>query len=416
MSSILTNNSAMVALQTLRNVNSNLNGVQEQISTGKAIGSAKDNAAVFAISQVMQSDVEGFKAVSESISLGKATLSVGSNAAEAVGSLLDEIKGKIVAANEDNVDRGTLQQEITSLRDQITGVVAAAQFNGLNLIDGSTEEFSTLASLDRDAAGNVSTTDVVVSTATTNLGTDAGLDVLAGGGIASDLGASGDIEASGGTDVLTIDTLAFQGGGAAITTSDGANAAPTDASELLAGDLLELTIGTTRGTYTVKEGDTEDEVLAGLASSLAAAGLNSTDYTVTATAGSGELTVLNNTAEDITFSFETSRGGGGLSGLSSIDVSTEAGAEAALVEIESLVQNVTNAQAALGTGEKRLQIQDDFMSTLIDSFNSGIGSLVDADMEEVSAKLQALQVQQQLATQSLSIANQSPQSILSLFR
>ena len=62
MASILTNNSAMVALQTLNGINKNLDGIQSQISTGKKVGNAKDNAAVWAISSVMQSDVKGFKA------------------------------------------------------------------------------------------------------------------------------------------------------------------------------------------------------------------------------------------------------------------------------------------------------------------------------------------------------------------
>jgi flagellin len=56
------------------------------------------------------------------------------------------------------------------------------------------------------------------------------------------------------------------------------------------------------------------------------------------------------------------------------------------------------------------------VTSLVDSLKSGIGSMVDANMEEASARLQALQVQQQLATQSLSIANQAPQNILALFR
>ena len=59
MSSILTNNSAMVALQTLQSVNSNLAKTQDMISTGKEVGSAKDNSAVFAISKVMESDISG---------------------------------------------------------------------------------------------------------------------------------------------------------------------------------------------------------------------------------------------------------------------------------------------------------------------------------------------------------------------
>ena len=66
--------------------------------------------------------------------------------------------------------------------------------------------------------------------------------------------------------------------------------------------------------------------------------------------------------------------------------------------------------------QARIDIQKDFVSELSDSLKAGIGTLVDADMEEASARLQALQVQQQLATQALSIANQAPQSILSLFR
>ena len=74
MGSILTNNSAMVALQTLNGINRNLNEVQSQISTGLKVGTAKDNAAIFAISQVMRSDVKGFEAISESLSLGSSTI------------------------------------------------------------------------------------------------------------------------------------------------------------------------------------------------------------------------------------------------------------------------------------------------------------------------------------------------------
>ena len=70
----------------------------------------------------------------------------------------------------------------------------------------------------------------------------------------------------------------------------------------------------------------------------------------------------------------------------------------------------------VSSASSRISIQKDFISNLSDSVKSGIGSLVDADMEETSARLQALQVQQQLATQSLSIANQGPQQLLSLFR
>jgi flagellin len=102
--------------------------------------------------------------------------------------------------------------------------------------------------------------------------------------------------------------------------------------------------------------------------------------------------------------------------LSSIDVTTSSGAATALGSIEAMVQTSIDAASEFGSSQKRIEIQSDFVGKLSDALKSGIGTLVDADMEETSARLQALQVQQQLATQSLSIANQQPQNILALFR
>jgi flagellin len=81
-----------------------------------------------------------------------------------------------------------------------------------------------------------------------------------------------------------------------------------------------------------------------------------------------------------------------------------------------MISTSIDAAASFGSAQNRIDIQSDFVSSLSASLKSGIGSMVDADMEETSARLQALQVQQQLGVQALSIANQSPQSILSLFR
>ncbi|MCC6008751.1 MAG: hypothetical protein JJU40_13890 [Rhodobacteraceae bacterium] len=81
-----------------------------------------------------------------------------------------------------------------------------------------------------------------------------------------------------------------------------------------------------------------------------------------------------------------------------------------------MIARAIDASAAFGSAQRRVEIQGDFVTKLTDGLTAGIGTLVDADMEATSARLQALQVQQQLAVQSLSIANQAPQSILSLFR
>jgi flagellin len=90
--------------------------------------------------------------------------------------------------------------------------------------------------------------------------------------------------------------------------------------------------------------------------------------------------------------------------------------QSALSTIESALSAMTSAGAQLGSISTRIDLQEDSVSALSDSIDSGVGRLVDADMEEESSKLSALQTQQQLAIQSLSIANSSSQNILSLFR
>jgi flagellin len=90
--------------------------------------------------------------------------------------------------------------------------------------------------------------------------------------------------------------------------------------------------------------------------------------------------------------------------------------QSALSTIESALSAMTSAGAQLGSISTRIELQEDFVGALSDSIESGVGRLVDADMEEESSRLSALQTQQQLAIQSLSIANSSSQNILSLFR
>ena len=91
-------------------------------------------------------------------------------------------------------------------------------------------------------------------------------------------------------------------------------------------------------------------------------------------------------------------------------------AATALSSLNSAIVTVSNALAALGASAKRVEIQRDFVGKLIDVLKQGVGNLVDADLAAESASLQALQIKQQLGVQALSIANNNPQSILSLFR
>jgi flagellin len=97
-------------------------------------------------------------------------------------------------------------------------------------------------------------------------------------------------------------------------------------------------------------------------------------------------------------------------------ISTQAGASTMVAILQTSLTNVDSALAQLSSGSKKFSIQVDFAQKLSDSLTGGVGNLVDADMATESAHLQSLQVKQQLGVQALSIANQAPQIILSLFR
>jgi flagellin len=102
--------------------------------------------------------------------------------------------------------------------------------------------------------------------------------------------------------------------------------------------------------------------------------------------------------------------------LTGEDLTTEVNATAALTAVTAAITTASSRLAELGAQAKQIERHTSFVSKLSDSLESGIGNLVDADLAKESARLQALQVQQQLGVQALSIANQAPQVILSLFQ
>ncbi len=488
MSSILTNKSAMVALQTLKTINTSLAKTQSEISTGMKVATAKDNASIWAISKVMEADVKGFKGIAESLSLGESTVAVARQAAETVTDLLTDIKSKIVAAQEQNVDREKIQTDITALRDQINSVVNAAQFNGLNLLKG-TDDVNILSSLDRASDGSVSANSITVArqdmtttagvlgtgtdlspnatlsdTSASNVGnsetitiaTDAdmsdntisltiggatlnyaagdlsGDQDAAAAAIAGDINALGivGVTASVSTNVITLtSTRAFEDVALSATGATASAAAIAERAETLTfsavaavaeGDGYQVSIDGKDFTYVAGKGETFEDVAKGLKAAVDGGNLpDITTQVVQNDNGEWVLKIDNNGASAVTLARAGAAGGqasGGLFGLEAIDVRTDAGAQAALSNIETLINNSIDGAAAFGSAQGRIETQSNFISKLTDSLKAGIGTLVDANMEEASARLQALQVQQQLGIQALSIANQSPQSILSLFR
>lgn len=512
MASILTNTSAMVALQNLRTINSNLVDAQNQISTGKKISSATDNSAIWAVSKVIESDVNAFKAISDSLNLGDSTVAVAREASETITNLLTELKGNIVAAQEENVDRTKIQADIDAKVSQIQSIVDAASFNGLSLVEG-TDDVSILGSLVRDGSGTVSSSNIDISRRdlTTSAGAIGGastdnlanaviqnsataiesagvtsevtfaatwaandtvsltvdgfeVSYTAGGAdvsvIANDiagqinaLGLDG-VEASNTAGVLEItSTRAFDGlritndGGT--TAGDGTVAITDDGSGALAGtnsatdstssaraedvrfsttaqvnegDGYGVTVGTNTYNYIAGPDENFGDVARGLKAAIDGAGLEGVTTRV-AENDDGSISLLIDNDGSASASLALARtatedgiASGGLFGLQNINVATDDGASAALDNIDTFLNTAIDAAASFGSDQSRIELQSGFISKLTDSLKVGIGSLVDADLEAASARLQALQVQQQLGIQSLSIANQAPQSILSLFR
>jgi flagellin len=109
---------------------------------------------------------------------------------------------------------------------------------------------------------------------------------------------------------------------------------------------------------------------------------------------------------------------GSVGSIYSMDISSFSSSDIdlALTTVESGLSALTKAASQLGSISTRIDLQESFVSNLSDSIDSGVGRLVDADMEEESSKLTAFQTQQQLAIQSLSIANSSAQNVLTLFK
>ncbi|WP_035705401.1 flagellin [Niveispirillum irakense] len=281
-SSILTNVGAMVALQTLNKTSKDLQTVQDRISTGMKVATAKDNSSYWSISTVMKSDVSALKALNENIAINAATVQTARVGAENIQKLLSEVKNQLSLATSASVDHAKVGDELNSLADNIQNTISSASYNGENLLDNGDTRTLTV-SINRSGAAITAVTDTI-----------------------------------DGQNMTAVQTF-----------------------------------------------------VAGLAAAIT----------------------------------------GGADGSANA-----AAAQTQLLALEAHMDTVISAAAEFGNVGKRLDLQADFTSKLVDSLNEGIGTLVDANLNEESARLQALQVQQQLGIQALSIANQSPQNILSLFR
>jgi len=401
MLSVNTNYSAMIALQNLNFTNSELEGVQNKISTGFKIGSARDNGAIYAIAEGQRSRVSSVAAVKDGIDRANSTIDVALAAGKSIGEILQKLKAKAVAAQADDLtadQRDALQADFSSLRAQIDTIANSAQFNGANLAVGSFNF-------------NVMISDLGGSVAATGLGVQSlPLDPPLSG---SALLSAADADIADG-DLLTFElTNAATPGGTFAVSIEATTGMTIDdliqSVNAATGGKVSASYDDVTGQFTYLINDTAYDTLAITSSGGDPDNIGGGVATDTVSSAGSNILVVNGL--DLTVA------GAMFASFSTVDIATSsAAATTAANALETAITDLNISLASLGSQATALDAQQDFLSKLSDEIENGIGNLVDADLAKESAKLQSLQIKQQLGAQALSIANQAPQVILSLFR
>ncbi|HEY2594817.1 MAG TPA: flagellin [Chloroflexota bacterium] len=185
MLSVNTNAGALIALENLNNTSQQLQTAQNVVSTGLNVANAKDNGAVWAIAQNERATIASLDAVKSSLQTGQSILDVANSAGTTVSNLLTQMEQKALASSDQSLDtasRLALNADFVALRNQITSTVQNADFNGINLLNGSLTKITSLAntqgtSVLSTSAQNLTlggTVVTVTSTATISTATHAG--------------------------------------------------------------------------------------------------------------------------------------------------------------------------------------------------------------------------------------------------
>lgn len=417
MSSLLTNSSAMNALSTLRNINQNLSTTQDRIGTGLKVQSAKDNAAYFSISESMKGDSAMYSAIDEGLTLTKNSLAAAEKGAKSFQDLAQEFTSRMAFSQNGTKEvAAPTQGEFKELVKQMETIIAQSTFNGDDLVGASGAIASTDSAKMEGTAGawtftNAGTDRYTAAevAAADKAGADAA-DALttAAGALADETALAGVTDTGEQAAHLKAINAARKEAGTAPMASFSATAADYTADDLAAVNAAILVdekkaasdtaIADKLATFTATETKTSREAVTGI--SRAGGDFATTKITVNMVDLKAMASGFKALAEAATDE-----------NLASGDFKS-----VALKASNDLLNSAISATTNLGQSGKSIDNQQEFLKKLTDTLDNGVGAMVDADMEEEAARLQALQVQQQLATQSLSIANQGPQNLLSLFR
>jgi flagellin len=403
MLSVNTNYSAMIALQNLNFTNNELEGVQNKISTGLKISSARDNGAIYAIAEGQRSRVASVAAVKDGIDRANSTIDVALSAGKSIGDILQKLNAKAVAAQADDLtpdQRDALQADFTSMRAQIDTIANSAQFNGANLAAGSFN----LNVLISDLGGSVAATTDGVQTVALPTPISGSALITAASGATGDI-ADGDLITFALTDSVSLGTFTIEVELTAGMTVDNYIEAVNSSS----GGKISASYDDVAGQFTYLINDTAYDDLAITSDGVDAGPIGAGVATAIVSSAGSNVMVVNGTDMTLASSMFAS--------FATVDISTSAAsATTAANALAQAIVDLNVTLASLGSQATALDAQNDFLAKLSDEIENGIGNLVDADLAKESAKLQSLQIKQQLGAQALSIANQAPQVILSLFR
>ncbi len=423
MLSVNNNFGASIALQSLNQTNNDLNEVQNRISTGLKVSSAKDNGAVFAIAQGQRARVSALASVKDGISRVGNVVDAALSAGTSVSDLLVQLKSQAVAAQSADLSqaqRDAYNGDFQQTLNKINTIVSTATFNGANLIDNTTSTLRVLQSdLDTGTgAGNVATVTGATkpATSTTPSSSDLVINASESWDATNNTAAANDyvvftqgsnkyaVQVTAGTTIQQfVDGVNSATGGRITASYDNSTGVLSyQSNAAIATDLFTVNVNTAADLSGTAH---QSDFINGVAATTAATATDQADARPSSTA--------------IIVGYDFRVGGTGalnaLQGLS-IGGATTTNATAAVSVLDTAIKTLNSNLATLGSQSKALSIQNDFLTKLSDTIESGLSNLVDADLAKESARLQSLQIKQQLGAQALSIANQSPQLLLSFFR
>jgi len=441
--SVNTNIGALAALQSLDQTQQALNDTQNQISTGQKVASASDNPAVYSIANTINSNIAGLSAVSDSLNFGAQVVATASSAVTNINTVLQSLQQTVTSSNTSGENLVTLQNQVTAELSSINQFASQATFSGVNLLTptaaaSGSSQLNVVQSVD-GSVYNVGNQVTAVGGASAKSLTDAlgitGLNVGIGSGN-STIGAN--IAFNTGTTVGTTATpgtfVAASGTNTAIQLSLGKGAdgnTQTVTFEFVdtgatTPQQLQTNPTADNTTLAVNFNSTKDstnQIVADLSSVLGANGFGVVQQS------DGSLNIVGKGLTNVSYGTATSgtyTEGAGADAVANGTTGTTASSGVLITSLNTNQSNVTSVQSAvanlntisanLGAASQQISGIQNFTTALSSALTAGVGALTDADLAAESARLTSLQTKQQLATQSLSIANQAPQNLLSLFK